>query len=76
MQQREENSQRQLREMQQREENSQRQLREIQEREENSQRQLRDCDWIIARHEIRMTDKCLGMGGWELFMKEYIVGVL
>ena len=64
MQQREENSQRQLREMQQREENSQRQLREMQQREENSQRQLRDCDWIIARHEIQMTDKCLGRGGW------------
>ena len=42
MQQREENSQRQLREMQQQEENSQRQLREMQEREENSQRQLRE----------------------------------
>ena len=64
MQEREENSQRQLREMQQREENSQRQLRQIQQREENSQRQLRDCDWIIARHEIQMTDKCLGRGGW------------
>ena len=50
--------------MQQREENSQRQLREMQQREENSQRQLRDCDWIIARHEIQMTDKCLGRGGW------------
>ena len=36
----------------------------MQQREENSQRQLRDCDWIIARHEIRMTDKCLGRGGW------------
>ena len=23
-----------------------------------------DCDWIIARHEIQMTDKCLGRGGW------------
>ena len=64
MRQREENSQRQLWEMQEREENSQRQLREIQQREENSQRQLRDCDWIIARHEIQMTDKCLGRGGW------------
>ena len=64
MQEREENSQRQLREIQQREENSQRQLREMQQREENSQRQLRDCDWIIARHEIQMTDKCLGRGGW------------
>ena len=64
MQEREENSQRQLREMQQREENSQRQLKEMQQREENSQRQLRDCDWIIARHEIQMTDKCLGRGGW------------
>ena len=64
MQEREENSQRQLREMQEREENSQRQLREMQQREENSQRQLRDCDWIIARHEIQMTDKCLGRGGW------------
>ena len=37
-----ENLQRQLQEMQQREENSQRQLREIQRREENSQRSLRD----------------------------------
>ena len=64
MQEREENSQRQLREMQEREENSQRQLREMQQREENSQRQLRDCDWIIARHEIQRTDKCLGKGGW------------
>ena len=64
MRQREENSQRQLREMQQREENSQRQLWEMQEREENSQSQLRDCDWMIARHEIQMTDKCLGRGGW------------
>ena len=64
MQEREENSQRQLREMQEREKNSQRQLREMQQREENSQRQLRDCDWIIARHEIQMTDKCLGRGGW------------
>ena len=64
IQQREENSQRQLREMQQREENSQRQLRQIQQREENSQRQFRDCDWIIARHEIQMTDKCLWRGGW------------
>ena len=36
----------------------------MQQREENSQRQLRDCDWIIARHEIQMTDKCLGRGGW------------
>ena len=41
-QQREGNSQRQLREMRQREENSQRQLRETQQREENSQRQLRE----------------------------------
>ena len=65
MQEREENSQRHLREMQQREENSQRQLREMQKREEISQRQLRsDCDWIIARHEIQMTDKFLGRGGW------------
>ena len=64
IQQREENSQRQLREMQQGEENSQRQLREMQQGEENSQRQLRDCHWIIARHEIQMTDKCLGRGGW------------
>ena len=40
--QREENLQRQLRETQQREENSQRQLRETQQREENSQRQLRE----------------------------------
>ena len=64
MQQREENSQRQLREMQQREENSRRQLREMQQREENSQRQLRDSDWIIARYEIQVTDKCLGGGGW------------
>ena len=64
MQHRAENSQRQLWGMQEREKNSQRQLREMQEREENSQRQLRDCDWIIARHEIQMTDKCLGRGGW------------
>ncbi|CAH3185984.1 unnamed protein product [Porites lobata] len=77
MQQREENSQRQLREMQQREENSQRQLREMQQREENSQKAVevnaatrrkftkaRYCDWIIARREIQMTDKCLGRGGW------------
>ena len=42
MQQREENSQRQLREMQQREENSQRQLREMQQREKNSKMQLRE----------------------------------
>ena len=40
MQERDENFQRQLREMQEREENSQRQLREMQEREENSQRQI------------------------------------
>ena len=64
IQQREENSQRHLREMQRREENSQRQLREMQRREETSQRRLRDCDWIIARHEIQMTGKCLGRGGW------------
>ena len=64
MQHRTENSQRQLWEMQERDENSQRQLREMQQREENSQRQLRDCDWIIARHEIQRTDKCLGKGGW------------
>ena len=79
MQEREENSQRQLTEIQQREENSinqleemkhwaensQRQLWEMQEREENSQRQLRaDCDWIIVRHEIQMTDKFLGRRGW------------
>ena len=38
----------------------------MQQREENSQRQLRDCDWIIARHEIRMTDKYLGRGGWGI----------
>ena len=42
MRQREENSQRQLREMRQREEISQRQLREMRQREENSQRQLRE----------------------------------
>ena len=60
-----ENSQRQLWKMQEREENSQRQLREMQKREEISQRQLRaDCDWIIARHEIQMTVKFLGRGGW------------
>ena len=53
-----------MRERQQREENSQRQLREMQQREENSQKQLRDCDWIIARHEILMPDKCLGRRGW------------
>ena len=40
MQQREENSQRQLREMQQRDENSQRQLTEMQRQQENLQRQL------------------------------------
>ena len=50
--------------MQEREENSQRKLREMQRREETSQKQLGDCDWIIARHEIQMTDKCLGRGGW------------
>ena len=65
MQQQEENSQRHFREMQQREEISQRQLREMQQREEISQRQLRaDCDWIIVRHEIQMTDKFLGRRGW------------
>ena len=42
MQQREENSQKQLKEMQQREENSQRQLAEMQQREENSQKQLKE----------------------------------
>ena len=124
--QREENSQRQLREMQQREEHLQRQLREMQQREETSQRQLREmqqrgtnslrpsreiqqqlenfqqqvsvlerqvrekdqevnelelslssaqqtindlqrqeeCDWVISRDEIQMTNKCLGRGGW------------
>ena len=35
-----------------------------------------DCDLVIARHEIQMTDKCLGRGGWEVFMKEHIVGAL
>ena len=112
MQQREETSQRQLREMQQREETSQRQLREMQQRGTNSlrpsreiqqrlenfqqqvsvlERQVREkdqevnklelslssaqqtindlqrqeeCDWVISRDEIQMTNKCLGKGGW------------
>ena len=64
IQQREGNLQRELRELQQ---NSQRQLSEMQQREENLQRQLREMlqqDWVIARDEIQMTDRCLAMGGW------------
>ena len=75
--QREENLQRQLREMQQREENSQRQLR-LKEQEVNElelslstaqqtmteQQRQETCDWVIARDEIQITDKCLGKGGW------------
>ena len=45
--QREDISQRQLREMQQREENLQRQLRGMQQREENSQRQLRELEELF-----------------------------
>ncbi|CAH3182558.1 unnamed protein product [Porites lobata] len=136
MQQREENLQRQLREMQQREETSQRQLREMQQREETSQRQLREiqqrgtnslrpsreiqqrlenfqqqvsvlerqvrekdqevnelelslssaqqtindlqrqeeCDWVISRDEIQMTNKCLGRGGWGSVYEDVYCG--
>ena len=48
MQRREDNLQRQLAEMQQREQNSQRQLTEMQQREDNSQRQLRE---MLQREE-------------------------
>ena len=27
-------------------------------------RQQETCDWVISRHEIQVTDKCLGKGGW------------
>ena len=98
MQQREETSQRQLREMQQRGTNSLRPSREIQQRLENFQQQVsvlerqvrekdqevnelelslssaqqtindlqrqEECDWVISRDEIQMTNKCLGKGGW------------
>ena len=30
----------------------------------NQQRQQEKCDWVISRHEIRVTDNCLGRGGW------------
>ena len=67
MRQREENLQRQLSEMWQREENLQRQLSEMQQREENLRRQLQEAlqrDWVIARDEIQMTERCLGRGRW------------
>ena len=56
MQQREENSQRQLKEMQQREENSQRQLREKHQREENSQRQLRETQQREENSQRQLTE--------------------
>ena len=30
----------------------------------NQQRQQETCDWVISRHEIQLTDKCLGRGSW------------
>ena len=30
----------------------------------SQQRQQETCDWVISRHEIQVTDKCLGRGGW------------
>ena len=30
----------------------------------SQQRQQETCDWVISRHEIQVTDKCLGKGGW------------
>ena len=27
-------------------------------------RRRETCDWVIARNEIRLTDRCLGMGSW------------
>ena len=79
MAQREENLQRQLREMTQREENSQRQLT-LKDRRVNELRislstaqqrisELRcqeTCDWVIARNEIQMTNRCLGRGAWGI----------
>ena len=76
--QREENSQRQLREIRQREENVlERQVREKdQEVNEpelslssaqqtiNGLQRQEECDWVIFRDEIQMTNKCLGKGGW------------
>ena len=77
MAQREENLQRQLREMTQREENSQRQLtlkdrqvNELQLSLSTAQQRISElrrqetCDWVIARNEIQMTNRCLGRGGW------------
>ena len=77
MQQREETSQRQLREMQQREENLQRQLREkdqevnelelslsLAQQTISEHRRRETCDWIISRDDIQMTDKCLGRGSF------------
>ena len=77
MAQREEHLQRQLREMTQREENSQRQLtlkdrqvNELQLSLSTAQQRISElrrqetCDWVIARNEIQMTNRCLGRGGW------------
>ena len=30
----------------------------------NQQHQQETCDWVISRHEIQVTDKCLGRGSW------------
>ena len=30
----------------------------------SQQRQQEKCDWVISRHEIQVSDKCLGRGGW------------
>ena len=75
--QQQENSQRQVTEMEQELINCERQIREKEQEVNelelslaaarqtlNQQRQQETCDWVISRHEIQVTDKCLGRGGW------------
>ena len=30
----------------------------------SEQQQQESCDWVVSRHEIQMTNRCLGRGGW------------
>ena len=70
MQRREETSQRQLRENRDLLVNYQGQVSELQWSLSTGQRTIHElrhqkpCEWVIPRHEIQITDNCLGRGGW------------
>ena len=69
-QQREENSQRQLRQTRQQLRNCRGQVSELQLSLSTTQQTISELhsqearDWVILRDEIKITEKCLGRGGW------------